>query len=73
MIGNKLLMKILLCLDEKPPNLVRNWEKKPDRSINKKLSNSRGDFEKKNWWLLSKSQNMKREGINGNPPNSVGN
>ena len=36
MIGNKLLMKISLCLGEKPPNPVRDWGGKLDGSIDEK-------------------------------------
>lgn len=39
MTDNKLLMKILLYLSEKPFNLIRDWREKSDKLINKKFFN----------------------------------
>lgn len=43
-----------MCLDEKPSNLVENWGKKPDKSIDKKSLNLDRIFEEENQWLLLK-------------------
>ena len=34
-------------IDEKPPNLVRNWGRKPKDQFYKKLPNTLGDWKKK--------------------------
>lgn len=47
MINHKLLMKILLCLGKKSLNLIENWGRKSDKTINKKPLNLDGTLRRK--------------------------
>lgn len=62
-----------MCFGEKVSNLMSNWRKKPDRSINEKLSNSNGTLKKKIDDYLSKSQIIKIKDINKKSSHLVGN